>query len=115
MKKRIDEIRYLPYGQYVNGKPVKCEPSSAEIADAVNKGAIASQAFQNPELLAKLQQADIAEVRKYHAQRIAYFVVNGWSEPIVLQADGSTMKDGLHRLLAAVFNGEEEVEVEISD
>ncbi len=52
-------------------------------------------------------------MRKYHA-RIAFFVVNGWDEPIVLNTDEHKIKEGLHRLKAAIFLGWETVEVDVA-
>jgi len=52
-------------------------------------------------------------VRQYHARRIAYFVKNGWEDPILLEADGRTVADGLHRLKAAIHLRMENVEVKI--
>jgi len=49
----------------------------------------------------------------YHARRIAFFIVNGWSEPIVLRGDGCTIEDGLHRLKAALYKGIPEVEITV--
>jgi ParB-like nuclease domain len=51
--------------------------------------------------------------KEYHARRIAYFVVNGWTDPIVLEQDARTIVDGLHRLKAAIYLGNETVEATI--
>jgi ParB-like nuclease domain len=44
---------------------------------------------------------------------IAYFVVNGWSDPIILNHDERTIIDGLHRLKAAMYLGMDTIEVAI--
>jgi heterodisulfide reductase subunit B len=51
-------------------------------------------------------------IKKYHAKRIAFHVVIGWHERIVLNEDKKTIKDGLHRLKAAIFLGCDTVEIE---
>jgi hypothetical protein len=50
--------------------------------------------------------------KKYHAKRIAFYVVNGWQDGIVLNEDKKTVKDGLHRLKATIFLGWDTVEIE---
>lgn len=51
-----------------------------------------------------------AEVRQRHVERVAYFLVHGWSSPLLL--DGLKLVDGHHRLAAAILRGDEWVEVE---
>jgi len=53
-------------------------------------------------------------ITEYHAQRIAYFVKNGWDEEndrITLTHDGK-LRDGGHRFRAARYLGQGEVLVE---
>ena len=54
-------------------------------------------------------------LRQYHARGKAHFAVNKWSDPILLKADGRTVKDGTHRLKAAIYLDLDAVEVEITD
>lgn len=56
-----------------------------------------------------------------HAQRIAYFVHNGWQDPIVIDVGVPTLGfnpdwiiwDGNHRLAAAIYRGDKFIEAEI--
>lgn len=58
-----------------------------------------------------LAEGDLARKnRDYHIKRIAYFVVNGWKEPIQIDVRTTIPKfnefkifDGKHRLVAAIF------------
>lgn len=58
-----------------------------------------------------LADGDLArKSRDYHIKRIAYFVVNGWKEPIQIDVRTSIPQlnefkifDGKHRLVAAIF------------
>ena len=49
---------------------------------------------------------------RYHAGRIAKLVRDGWTDPIGVSHD-DIIHDGLHRLLAAEFRGDVEIEAEI--
>ena len=117
MRKKVSEIFSLPYGQ----DNVCCEPSMQEIEKSVHDKNLETGGFQDHllELTAKWEQLHGQErydrIRKYHAERIAFFVVNGWDNyPIILKGDGREVKEGSHRLRAARYLRMEEVEVEIS-
>ena len=109
MKTKIAEIKDVrEYGH----KGVRCEPSRAEIAKAIEEKKFEEREFQK-DINSLLSEWDSTEISpeesnrlatQYHARRIAYFVVNGWNKPIVLREDGS-LKDGLHRIRAAMFQG----------
>jgi hypothetical protein len=125
--KKISELRYPPYGYYITEtQPVVADPSREDIETAVKSRQLEERGFQNS-LQALLSEwaeglslpADLDEYgrrcRIYHARRIAYFVVNGWDgEAIELAPDGVSVTDGLHRLRAAIFNRQEEVEVKVA-
>lgn len=57
-----------------------------------------------------------------HADRIAYLVVNGWTEPIIIDVGvpslgvyvANPILDGNHRFAAAIFRGDETILVEAS-
>jgi hypothetical protein len=51
------------------------------------------------------------EVRRRHVERVAYFLVKGWTCPLLL--DGLKLVDGHHRLAAAILRGDETVEVDV--
>lgn len=115
MKNNVSEIYNVSYGE--NG--VCCEPSKDQIERAVNENELERRGFQcdKDEIAAECNKGGNFEeycdcMCKYHARRIAFFVVNKWTDPIVLNGDGS-IKDGLHRLKAAIYLGMEVVEIKI--
>lgn len=121
IKKRISDIPPVLYGYVVNGIQFLTEPSEDDIRRAIENDEIEERGYQSDykELEIEWKQAHTREeadrqVRLYHARRIAFFVVNGWSDPIRLGTDGK-IKDGLHRLKAATFQGMHEVEVHVDD
>jgi hypothetical protein len=116
MKKKVSEIHYLPYGE----NHVCVEPSRKEIKKAVRENNLEKRGFQKhrDELVAEWNETGSFEAycdraRRYHAQRTAFFVVNGWQDHPITLTEDDWMIDGLHRLLAAKYLGDEEVEVEI--
>ncbi len=119
MKKSVNEIINTLYGE----DGVSCEPEMAEISEAVRNNDLEERSFQGDlgSLLYEWNQLNyIPEekhrlIKKYHCQRIAYFVVRGWNDPIVLRPDGRTIKDGLHRFKAALFLRKTDVEVIIEN
>jgi len=118
MKKKVTEICNTPYGE----NNVSCEPSKEEIERAIRENDFEKRAFQADlnELKGEWDKARSFEeccdyVRKYHIRRIAFFVVNKWDHPIVLNKDKCTVKDGLHRLKAAIYLDMETVDVIIND
>ena len=114
MKKTVAEIINVGYGEC----NVSCEPSNEEIEKAIREKDFETRAFQDDldKLKAEWNRAGNFEeycdsVRKYHIRRIAFFVVNKWKDPILLNKDECTVKDGLHRLKAAIYLGMETVDV----
>jgi hypothetical protein len=124
--KMIRRIADIPFVRYVNtdtnGVNILCEPTREDIQLAINNKEHEQRGFQSHlnELEAewgknvKNGQEWNERIRVYHTRRIAHFIVHGWIDPIILNADG-TMKDGLHRLKAAIFMGKDEIDVIISD
>ena len=117
MQKKVSEIFSKPYGE----ENVCCEPSSDEIREAVRENNLEIRPFQAelPKLQAEWNQlqgqARYDAIRKYHAERVAFFVVKKWDNfPIILKTDGYEVKEGSHRLRAAKILRMETVEVEIS-
>ena len=112
MQKKISEIVNTPYGQ----DNVSCEPSKQDIQKAIDDKDLETRGFQNPEVEAEYWALNVPEryewIKKYHAKRIAFYVVNGWQDRIVLNEDKKTIKDGLHRLKAAIFLGWGTVKIE---
>lgn len=119
MKKKVAEILNSPYEQY----NIFSEPSKDKIEKAIREKDFDERGFQRDlaELNTEWNKASSSveeysdHMRQYHARRIAYFVVNKWNDPILLKADGRTVKEGTHRLKAAIYLGMETVEVEITD
>ena len=56
--------------------------------------------------------AYIDTIQKYHARRVAYFIETKWTNPIIGLDEEGHLRDGGHRLRAAMFMGWEEVWVE---
>jgi hypothetical protein len=111
MKKKVREIFRRPWGQ----DGVSCEPSREEIERAVRENDLETRGFQEHlhELIAEWEQVTGPErydrIRKYHARRVAFFVVNKWDNSISLKEDRCEVDQGSHRLEAARFLGMEEV------
>ena len=125
--KKISEIRYPPYGFFdLNNQPVKADPTHEDIEQAIKNSKLEERDLHThgdalrrewAEGLSFPADYDVygRRCRTYHARRIAYFVVNGWDgELIELKADGFSMIDGLHRLRAAIYKGQETVEVKVA-
>ena len=108
------EIFSRAYGQ---DKNVCCEPSTEEIEKAVREKDLEKRQFQKDlsELIPEWEPMGTERynlIRKYHALRIAFFVVNRWDNyPIVLKQDGREVDEGSHRLRAALHLGMDTVEV----
>jgi hypothetical protein len=126
--RKIADIKPIPYGFNV-GTIYFAEPSRMEIQYSVDNGLLESRGYQTHfdelnleweeglsfELEESRSLQELADrQRSYHAKRIAHFVVHGWSDPIILDANGK-IKDGSHRLKAAIFMGKDEIDVIISD
>jgi hypothetical protein len=127
--RKIADIKPIPYGFNV-GTIYSAEPSRMEIQFAIDNGQLEDRGYQThfdelnrewegglsfepAEEFRSLQEfAD--RQRSYHAKRIAHFVVHGWSDPIILDANGK-IRDGSHRLKAAIFMGKDEIDVSILD
>lgn len=123
MMRKIVDIPFVRYANRdANGVSISCEPTREDIQLAINYKEFEQRGFQSHlnELRAEWEknvrngQEWNERIRVYHTRRIAYFVEHGWVDPIILNPDG-TMKDGLHRLKAAIFMDKDEVDVIISD
>ena len=115
LKKKISEIKCASYGV----GELSCEPTKEEIEEAIKNENLEKRNFQDDldELNAEwnLKSNNFEEYitfqKDYNARRIAYFIVNGWSSPILLDEDGVTIKDGLHRFKAAKYLENEMIDV----
>ena len=113
---KIAEIKPVFYGEH----DTLCEPSRDEIARAVAEKKLDVRRYQEDLELLKSEWTQAATfqeycqmVKEYHTRRIAYFVVNGWSDRILLDQDAQTMIDGLHRLKAAQYLGMQTIKADI--
>jgi hypothetical protein len=120
MRKRVAEIINTPYVDSWGESTCLCEPTKDEIERAVREDDIEKRGYQThlTELVnewnnkARSFQEYCQHVRGYHAKRVAFFVKKKWADdPIVLNKDGCTIREGLHRLKAAIYLNMEYVEV----
>lgn len=77
-----------------------------EVEAAAHEGRLLAE----PLVIRRLDETP-EEVRRRHVERVAYFLVRGWSSPLLL--DGLKLVDGHHRLAAAILRGDEWVEVDV--
>jgi hypothetical protein len=121
--RKICDIAIIPYGDCIDNVSVCCEPTRQEICDALNEGHLETRNYQNDLEALKSEWFDASRgatdidgwkkvVTRYHARRIAYFVANGWDDPIIVGSDGR-ISDGSHRIRAAMFTGMQEIKVRI--
>ncbi|MBI3502007.1 MAG: hypothetical protein HY063_09445 [Bacteroidetes bacterium] len=119
---KISDLNIVPYADISFPEPRIVNIADEEIQKAVNEKRFDKRGFQSH--LAELTNewnsgnADYEEYirryTKYHIERIAYLIESGlWKEPIAVCADLKTIKDGLHRVLAAKFLKESEIESKI--
>lgn len=115
--RKVNEITLVPYGDPASG--VLHEPSTDDVQGALEKGALDERDFQRDleELKAEWRQASnndadawAREVKNYHARRVAWFVTHGWNDPITIGSN-NVIRDGSHRIRAAIFLGHEEIDV----
>ena len=121
MTRNISELRCLNYGDTVNGVQFDCEPSWTDIQTAIDNRQFETRNYQDDlnALIAEWaagsnnghNRAEWERLAKqYHARRIAYFVVNGWTVPIVIDTS-ELVRDGTHRFKAAKHKGNSTIEV----
>jgi hypothetical protein len=112
-KKRIDQIkRKRRYGFRVNGRIFYAEPTPEDVAEAIRNREFETRGLQQhaQQLQQEWEQHVAVEdrqtaVRRYHARRMAFLWVNGWSEEDVIKVCVcDVLEDGAHRLLAAKYN-----------
>jgi ParB-like chromosome segregation protein Spo0J len=124
IKKPLGEVCRKPYGVPVDGGELRCcEPTKEEILEAIAANSLERRAYQDhPEKLleewiknARGNDEIVANARRYHAKRAAWFAVNRPWEPIKLKNDGREIADGSHRYLAAWALNEATIEVEDDD
>ena len=121
-RRKISELGIRRYGDVLDNRKIMCEPTLMDIYDAVKSSNSEARNYQTD--LDALKEEWLQEckrsldpygtwqqlVSQYHARRIAYFVVNGWSQPIEINQNNE-LTDGTHRIKAAIFKGHTEVDV----
>lgn len=118
--KRVTEIPEATYGARHEGKLYLFNPTAEDIQRCIDQKEFEDRGYQSHKEELEVEWArDCVSLeeycvrqRSYHARRIATFVVHGWTEPITLATNGD-MIDGTHRLKAALFKSQKEVEVQI--
>jgi hypothetical protein len=114
MKKNVDEIHAGPWVEDHGENKFSVEPSREDIEKAIAENIFETRGFQ--ENITALTEEWNAEARgnfdeylclrrRYHARRIAHFVVHPSSDPIILDKRTGGVKEGLHRLKAAKHKG----------
>ena len=118
MEKPIDEIEIVHWVEDHSEEKYPVEPLREEIEEAIAEGNLETRGFQkdygalvdewNREAGGSIEKY-LGLRRQYHARRIAYFVVRGWKDPIVLHEDQRRVKEGMHRLKAAKQKGDKTI------
>jgi hypothetical protein len=120
---KISEVKCPRYGNLFGNDVRITEPSPKDIQKAIEDGYFEetpfsdnSQALFDQWCAASNGGADREEfiriATRYHAGRVAKFVRDGWTDPIGIYPDNS-IHDGSHRIRAAAFRGDQEIEAEI--
>ena len=114
MKKRLDEIPTGPWTEDHGDKKFSVEPLRNEIEKAIAEKTLETRGFQkdirvltdewNKEATGNFDEY-LRLRKRYHARRIAHFVIHPSSDPIVLDKDTGGVKEGLHRLKTAKHSG----------
>jgi len=114
----------MRYGNPFPGDVRITHPTSADIQKAIDDGHLIDLPFSgNQEALfhqwcaasngGQNRAKFVEEATRWHAGRIAYLVKNIDPRPLGIRPD-NTIHDGQHRIIAAEFRGDTEVEVEIA-
>ena len=120
--RKISDLGRTPYGtEHPRTKEVlSCEPSNDEIGTAIDNRELEQIPFSDTDQNALAEKwsreangdfKKFGEIqRRYHAQRIAALVVEGWTDPIEID-ENDRIVDGNHRVRAALFRGDSEIAV----
>lgn len=120
--RRISDLKICYYIDTINDQRLLCEPTPKDICDAIKAGRLEKRNYQRDLAALTAEWEGASEnslnplstwqrlVTDYHAARIAHFVVSGWDDPISINANDE-VTDGTHRIKAAIFKGDSEVEV----
>lgn len=122
--RKTGEIKFVKYGDKFGDTVRWCDPSDEDVQRALDEGQLEERDYQADveELKSEWYSASkggrdsdewVRQVKGYHARRVAFFVENGWDDPITITSDGQ-IRDGSHRLRAAIFKGRGEVDVVVT-
>jgi hypothetical protein len=88
-----------------------------DIKKAIENKSLESRSFQDEEIKKEYYEACEKSLdegyeyqRDFHIKRIAFLAINGWLDPITVEKGKVTA--GNHRLLAAIFRGDEYIDCE---
>jgi hypothetical protein len=106
----------------IEGNLVGCEPTKEDIQQAIKDGRLETRPYSgNAEKLdeewrrnAKNNDEIVANARRYHAERAAWFAVNRSWGPIKLKKGVTEIDDGSHRYLAAWALEEATIDVAVN-
>ena len=106
MRMAVQELRHL-IDPFVDDVWWFSDPlTRGEVEAAAQEGRL----LDEPLVIRRLDETP-GEVRRRHVERVAYFLVKGWTCHLLL--DGLKLVDGHHRLAAAILRGDEWVEVDV--
>lgn len=79
----------------------------SEVSEALGRGAVHGGHLEASVLT--------PHARERHVERVAWFVVHGWEDPITIDVDMARhddwmIDDGNHRFAAAIYRGDETIE-----
>ena len=117
-KIKIAKLNLLPYADLSFGEPRKITFTFGDIKNAIAQGRYDKRSFQADidELKAEWNKGArnydeyLERKKKYHIERIAYFARHRWKDPIKVRSDLTTIIDGQHRIWAAKYLNEQEIE-----
>lgn len=121
MKIRVNELDLKPYADTSFGKPIRINFEFSDIRNAIEEKRFDKRSFQGD--FDELQnewnnnstyEEYLEKSKQYHIERIAYLIESGnWKIPISVESNLKTIRDGQHRVWAAKFLNEEEIDAEV--
>lgn len=122
MKIKIIELELKPYADTSLGQPNYIHFDLDDIKVAIQEKHFDNRSFQD-DLAALLKEWNdnsnnyveyLERSRRYHIERIAYLIeTDKWKFPIIVEPDLKTIIDGQHRVWAAKYLNEEEIEANV--
>ena len=124
MKIKIEQLNLLPYADESYGQPRFVTFTFDDIRNAIAEKRYDARSFQahfnelKDEWNRDTRNYDeyLERKKKYHIERIAYLVTSGlWKEPIIVCSDLRRICDGQHRVWAAKYLNEDEIEANVKE